>query len=187
MGLNLRRCGGLFRLLLAAVIIVLLLQSKLILRRVYPIGYYDLITKYAAEYEIDPLLVAAVIRVESKFRPDAVSAKGAVGLMQIMPETGKWIADRLNLEDVSATNLSAPAVNIRLGTWYLSDLSREFDGDLAVVLAAYNGGRGKVRQWLASERWGGGYHEIENIPFAETREFVRRVYRMYDIYGRLYG
>lgn len=169
------------------MLLLLLLQSNFVLRRIFPIAYRDLITQYAAEYGLDPLLVAAVVQVESKYRPDAVSAKGAIGLMQIMPETGEWIAGQLKLDGFTPSDLSDPATNIRLGTWYLADLNREFDGDPAVVLAAYNGGRGRVREWLASEQWGGGYHEIDNIPFAETREFVRRVYRMYGIYGRLYG
>lgn len=164
----------------------LLLNSKWFLRKVYPIHYGELISRYADQYEVDRFLVTSIIRVESGFRTGAESSKGARGLMQIMPETGRWVAREIGLEKFDDDMLFDPEVNIRVGTWYLRSLNQEFMRDRVIVLAAYNGGLGNVRSWLAEEQWTGKAEEVEQIPFPETRAYVRRVLAAYHRYKQIY-
>ena len=104
--------------------------------------------KYAAIYNVDSNLTAAVIKSESKFKHTATSHRGAVGLMQLMPETAEWIAEQLNDKSYSVEGLHEPDRNIRYGTWYLAELEREFQGNDILALAAYNAGRGNVKAWM---------------------------------------
>jgi soluble lytic murein transglycosylase len=155
------------------------------IRLFYPLEYRSLLFQYAKAQGLDPFLVAAVVRVESGFRPDATSPQGARGLMQIMPETGRWIAAQLNLP-YTPELLYDPDYNLRLGCWYLASLQREF-GDMTMALAAYNGGRNNVRQWLLEQRWTGEPHRLEQIPFQETRAYVAKVLRDHQRYRWLYA
>jgi len=154
--------------------------------QLYPLAYKSLIFTYAEANAVDPYLVAAIIRTESGFRPDATSGQGARGLMQIMPETGRWAASRLGLE-FTPDALYDPEYNIKLGTWYLAELLREFAGDPVLALAAYNGGRGNVWTWLEQRQWTGEERTLDQIPFAETRRYVARVLRDHKRYLWLYG
>lgn len=178
--------------LLAVLLVLALLASRAFLRWQYPLFYEETIWHHAELNDLDPMLVAAVIRVESRFRPDAVSSRGALGLMQVMPETGKWIAAQLGIDDFSPEMLLDPYLNIRLGTWYLRELREEFGGDTVLTLAAYNGGRGRVREWVREAGWdlsraAVGRFPSELIPYAETRTFVNRVLRDHLRYQVLYG
>jgi len=166
--------------------VYLLFHSRWYLRRVYPIHYKDVITRYSLEHDVDPFLVTAVIRVESRFRPEAVSAKGARGLMQVMPDTGKWIAGELGIGEFDPEMLYDPMTNLRVGTWYLAFLRREYSGDLVLTLAAYNAGRGNVSKWIQEKRWSGGEEDIDSIPFPETREYVKKVLHLYGKYREVY-
>lgn len=154
------------------------------MKYLYPLNYEGSIVKYAREYNVDPYLVASVIKVESNFSPEVVSSKGAVGLMQLMPTTAQWVAEKIAMEGVTPEHLKNPDLNIRIGTWYLSSLMKEFHGDLTLVLAAYNGGRGNVAQWLKSGELDGTREE--QIPFPETRNFVTKVKKSYKWYRKLY-
>lgn len=162
------------------------LRTPVVGRLVYPYPYREVIEKHASQYGVDPLLVAAVIRTESKFRPDAVSPKGALGLMQIMPSTAAWIAPNIGVAELTEEMILDPDMNVRLGAWYLSSLSQEFNGRLDVMVAAYNGGRGQVSRWLAEGVWSGEYENRSDIPFPETRLFVQKVRSAYNNYSRLY-
>ena len=114
----------------------------------YPMKHQALIAKYAQEYDLDPYFVSAVIWKESRFREDAVSSAGAVGLMQVMPETGGWISEKIGLEGYDATRLKEPEYNIRLGCWYLSYLEDKFGGDVTKSLQAITPGRtGSIAGW----------------------------------------
>lgn len=168
------------------VLLVALFQTPQVGRLYYPYRYRQDIEANAAIYGVDPYLVAAVIRVESKFNPDAVSRKGALGLMQIMPTTAEWIASQVGFSDFQEEMLLDPEVNIRLGTWYLANLAKEFDGRTDVVIAAYNGGRGQVNRWLEDGVWNGNFDERANIPFPETRNFLLKVRVTYRQYQKLY-
>jgi len=173
-------------ILLTASVIVLI-NSKWFLRLLYPLHFEEIIFKYSEFYDLDPYLVAAIIKVESKFLPGAISSKGARGLMQIMPETGRWAAEQMGLEEFSPGDLFDPETNIKIGTWYLNQLRREFNNDIDLVLAAYNGGRGNVRKWMQKKQLSFGAKNIENIPCEEKKQFVIRVKKTYRNYKRIYN
>lgn len=162
-----------------------LLFTPWIWRTIYPFPHKETIYYYARAYNLDPQLVAAVVRVESGFNPKATSPRGAVGLMQVMPETARWVSRQAGLP-FEPKQLYDPVYNIQVGTWYLAYLHQEFDGNLAMVLAAYNGGSAKVKEWVATQRWDGSLRNIDRIPFAETRDFVRKVLRDYQFYRWIY-
>lgn len=171
-------------LMLVVGLIALYNNISWFMRYLYPLKYQEHIVKYAQEYKMDPYMIAAVIKVESGFSPNVVSNKGATGLMQIMPETAMWAAEQMGMKDFNIGKLSTPETNIKIGTWYLSKLLEEFKGDTTLTLAAYNGGRGNVREWMKS----GVVKENaeDTIPFAETKDFVSKVKKAYKWYKKLY-
>ncbi|HEX6988181.1 MAG TPA: lytic transglycosylase domain-containing protein [Bacillota bacterium] len=189
-----RRGGrGPGRLLARLAVRVLLVAAVgvLLLRWAYPLPYRDVVVTHADSRGLDAALVAAVIRVESGFNPMAVSPRGARGLMQVMPATGEWVATQLGMTGFEPGDLHDVDTNIAIGTWYLADLLRTFDDDLVLALAAYNGGRGNVSRWIqdrpgASLRDGSLDQRLAEIPFPETRRFVRRVLDGYRFYQLLY-
>ncbi|HEX3011477.1 MAG TPA: lytic transglycosylase domain-containing protein [Syntrophomonadaceae bacterium] len=152
----------------------------------YPQPNRELVFTTAYEYNIDPYLVFAIIRAESKYQTGAKSAVGARGLMQIMPETAVWIASQMDMEGFTTEDLHDPDVNIRMGCWYLNSLMQEFEGRLPIVIAAYNAGRGKAKDWVASEKWDGTARNVKDIPFPETRQYVRNVLKNYQAYHAIY-
>jgi soluble lytic murein transglycosylase len=178
--------GRLFLLLVAAVLLFMAATSRPVLRLFFPIQYASLIGQAAGTYRLDPHLLAALVRVESAFNPYARSAKGALGLMQLMPETAAWIAAQRGLPRPGAAQLAEPQMNVDYGSWYLRMLLDDFRGDAILALAAYNGGRGTVRGWLGTGEWSGRRDEVDQIPFPETRAYVRRVLATWEWYKRLY-
>lgn len=176
------------KLLMLIIILALLsivLHSSLFWKLFYPLPYEEDIYRYSRQFQVDPYLVAAVMRVESKFNPRAESNRGALGLMQLMPETAQWAAQQLKV-DFEKEKLFNPQYNIMLGCWYLSNLHSEFKDDLPLVLASYNGGRGNVKQWIKNSQWSGKAHQVDQIPFMETRQFVKKVLRDYERYRLIY-
>ena len=161
----------------------------------YPIGYQSTIQVAASESNVDPLLVASVVRTESKFKPTDVSHAGAIGLMQLMPQSATWIAQQMAATgisipygaDSSTAKLAEPTLNIRLGSWYIHYLTKQFDGNQIAAVAAYNAGPKRVSEWLSDGVWNGRLEDIERIPVGETRHFVDRVFYNYDLYKRIYG
>ncbi|WP_028308320.1 lytic transglycosylase domain-containing protein [Desulfitibacter alkalitolerans] len=156
------------------------------LRLWFPYYHREAIEFYSNQYDLDPLFVASIIRVESKFDTMAESVKGAKGLMQLMPETAEWVSQQINVP-YDVQKLYEPDYNIRLGCWYLANLRNEFDNNTNLVLAAYNGGRGNVKKWIDTGVWQGDERDIDKIPFKETRDYVRRVNAAYKVYQKLYG
>lgn len=152
----------------------------------YPVKYSEYVWQYSSKYNIDPYLVLAVIKAESNFNPEAKSNKKAHGLMQIMPDTGKWIAEKTAVEGFKEEMLLEPELNIKMGCWYIDNLSKEFNRDTDLVLAAYNGGRGNVKKWLNNRKYSYDGEKLDNIPFKETDEYVKRVKTNYRIYLKLY-
>ncbi|HHW49215.1 MAG TPA: lytic transglycosylase domain-containing protein [Clostridiaceae bacterium] len=170
---------------IAMLLIVLILNNAA--KAMFPLKYKDVVYKHAVEFNIDPYLVFAIIKAESSFNPNAVSSKGAVGLMQISETTGKWGAENLNMDNYSVSDLYDPEINIRIGCWYLSRLMKEFDFQLDLVVAAYNGGSGNVNEWLKNRDYSSSGASLDKIPFKETERFLKRVKNYHAIYKRLYG
>jgi soluble lytic murein transglycosylase len=161
----------------------------------YPIRYQENIQLAAKTAQVDPLLVASVIRVESKFHSEDVSHAGAIGLMQLMPETASWIATKMQKDNANlyaatirqSRNLAEPASNIMLGSWYIHYLTDQFNGNEIAAVAAYNAGPKRVGDWLSTREWNGSLETINEIPVGETRHFVDRVFYNYALYHRIYG
>ncbi len=150
----------------------------------YPPFYDDMIRNHGAVYNVDPFLVSSVIRQESIFNPDILSPVGAVGLMQIMPYTGKYIAQQLN-EEFFVDSLTRPGFNIRYGVYYLRKLLDQFNENLVLVLASYNGGPHNAIKWYERNK-----HEefdlfVEDLLFSETRNYVKKVLGNYWTYQNL--
>ena len=142
----------------------------------YPLHYRPIVTGHARNYHLDPALLAAVIDAESKFRADARSSSGAIGLMQLLPTTAHGIAVHTGGTRFRTSDLYDPELNVRYGAWYLRHLLDRY-GDEKTALAAYNAGQTNVDRWLAS---GSG------MQFAETRAYVERVENLKGIYRNLY-
>ncbi|EHQ90371.1 lytic transglycosylase domain-containing protein [Desulfosporosinus youngiae] len=153
---------------------------------IYPYPHRTIIEKYAAQYGVDPLFVLAVIREESKFLPQSESYKGAKGLMQLMPSTAQSIAESIGDKAYTDEDLLNPEKNIQYGTWYLASLQKLFSNNRTLVIAAYNGGRGHVKEWIDTGQIDPENIRQQDIPFKETRDHVERVLNSYQKYIKLY-
>lgn len=156
------------------------------MRFVYMWPYQQEILEYSEKNRIDPFLVAAIIKNESNFEYKAVSGVGAVGLMQIMPDTGRWIAEQMGLEGYRDSDLYKTRTNIRMGCWYIGELEHEFQHNMALVMIAYNAGRGQTKEWMQQNGWDYNFNSVEAIPYPDTREYVDKVLRDRDKYYLLY-
>jgi len=153
----------------------------------YPLRYEDAIRVEARQNGLDPALVAGVIYRESKFSASSRSPRGAVGLMQVLPATARFIHSQSTGPRPMPARLGDPRVNIEYGTWYLRYLMSKY-GSEPLALAAYNGGETNLREWLARAHARGRQLRLpDDIPFPETRAFVRSVGHARDIYRRAYG
>lgn len=153
----------------------------------YPFPYRGAVLAAARADGVDPRLLLAVMRTESRFQPRAVSRAGAIGLMQLTPETAAWVAERRRLPGpFRPTDLYRPSYNIAAGSWYLAHLQAAFAGRAAAAVAAYNAGGTPVATWLGSGLWDGSLGTADVIPYPETRLFVARVLGAYAVYRLLY-
>jgi soluble lytic murein transglycosylase len=152
----------------------------------YPKAYKEEVLTYSKKYGIDPYLVFALIREESRFDTFAVSRSRARGLTQIMPRTGKGIARQLSIYSYQTKSLFNPGLNIRMGAYYLSKLLKVFGGNKHLALASYNGGPGNVAKWLKRIRYSDIDEFVESIPLRETRLYVKKVLESYWQYKKLY-
>lgn len=156
----------------------------------YPFPYRSTVENYSSRWKVDKFLAISVMKVESNFSEAAHSQSGAVGLMQIMPETAAWIAYQLGEAPEEAAqdikNLRDPETNIRYGTWYLAELEDEFKGNDVLALAAYNAGRGNVHEWMEKNHWSDNFSDVDKIPYAETRDYVKHVLHCREKYVKLY-
>lgn len=151
-----------------------------------PLRYESTIRREAARQGLDPALVAAVIKRESDWVPDARSERGAVGLMQLLPSTAEFIATHDDRPSAPPSGIDRPEVSIAYGTWYLAYLMRRF-GSTEAALAAYNAGEGNLSRWIAEAERGGRRLRIpEDVPLGETRAFVAGVRRSRSLYARAY-
>jgi soluble lytic murein transglycosylase len=153
-----------------------------------PRPYAEIVEQFARERGLDPNLVFAVMRVESVYNPRIVSSAGAIGLLQIMPRTGRLIARNIDREDFGIDDLLDPRSNIEMGTWYLASLIRRFEGCVLLAVAAYNGGPHNVRRWLREYATSMPLDAfLERIPFHQTHRYVRRVLSHWAAYRAQQG
>lgn len=175
-----RRLGVLVALVAALVgvgVYVLQADPEFVQRIRYPLRYDQIVAAHARNYDLDPALLAAVIYTESKFDADARSGAGALGLMQLLPDTARGIALRTGGAKFVVDDLFVPEVNVRYGAWYLRNLLDRY-GDERTALAAYHAGQGNVDKWRAR---GVG------IQFPETRSYVDKVERVKEVYASAYA
>ncbi len=152
----------------------------------HTVRYEDWIRKYASYYDVHPAFVAAVILRESSYDAQAVSRVEARGLMQLMPDTGEWVAGKLKMKDYTWDTLFDAETNIQMGCWYLGYLSDLFAGDPIVVACAYHAGQGNVRSWLTKYSTDGKTLTIDQIPMDDTKSYARKVLNAYAIYLQNY-
>lgn len=169
---------------LLLVVVLIFVSAPVFLRTAFPLHYDELIFEVAASHDLDPMILAAVIHVESGFRPEVVSQKGALGLMQIMPDTATWLGEQ-KAQKISPEDLFNPEANIATGAYYLKYLLGRFPTEYA-ALAAYNAGPTNARRWLDEGLWDGSYERTGQIPYEETRSYVRKVVMMRTLYALLY-
>jgi soluble lytic murein transglycosylase len=153
----------------------------------FPKAYWPDLRKYSVLNGLDPYLVASLIRQESEFNAGALSHANAVGLMQLLPKTGKSVAKQVKLKGYSAPQLYTPAVNLELGTRYFKDMVDKYNGQFEYALAAYNAGTDRVGDWLGQGHYRDPQEFVESIPFTETREYVQAILRNASVYRQLYG
>ena len=169
-------------LVLSFVITLLLVPLA---RLIYPLSYEEDIARYAQKYNIDKYLVMGIISSESNFRPDAVSHKSAIGLMQLTEDTANWCIDNLDIPE-GGNSIIDPDVNIAIGCAYIRYLIDNYDGNVRTAVAAYNAGPGNVDKWLSDIRYSETGRELTKIPFPETENYVKKVEKRTLIYAELY-
>lgn len=184
--------------LIASVCILLALLAVLTLlwvrvwqprkqRIIYPLEYREELLAASAEFEIDPCMLAALVQVESSYQADAVSPVGAIGLMQIMPETGQWLSGKIELEEEYTDEmLYDPLVNLRLGCWYLNYLLDRYDGQWQEALTAYIAGQGQVDKWLKDPALSADGKHLDVIPGQDVKEYAAKVMRFHEHYKEAY-
>lgn len=167
-----RRPARRWILLIAIGCLLLVAYAGLVgLRILYPIRFVDSLVELSESEGLDPALVASIVRAESRFKPKAVSPRGAIGLMQIMPTTGEWIAEQIGVSTATTEELFEPRRNMAFGTWYLASLLDRF-GDISTALQAYNAGPTNAERWRSTDE----------SPYPETAAYVNRVLRAVPVY-----
>ena len=181
------------KILILLIIIIILIAiykifniENIILKHLYPIKYEEYVTKYSNELNIDPMLSYAIIKTESNFKEEVRSKSGAIGLMQLMDNTAKEQAEKLNIEYTNETLLN-PEKNILLGLNYFSTLLDKFNQNYILAFTAYNAGLGNVQKWISNGTIKEDGTDIENIPFKETNMYVRKIINNYEMYKELYN
>ena len=159
-------------------------QHPAYIHSLYPFHYWDLISNWSRDRKLSPALVIGLMRQESHFEAQIRSRSGAIGLMQIMPDTGSWIA---NKKGVNSYNLDRPEDNINFGTWYLDYTHSRFGDNTMLAIASYNAGPGAIGRWVESRGLGDPDEFVNNIPYDETRDYVSKVFGNYWNYLRLYS
>lgn len=173
-------------LVIIITLCTILLNANNILKIIYRQDYSEYVEKYASENGVDSLLIYAIIKAESNFDNEAVSNKGAKGLMQLLNATASEIASNELMEYDSEHTLYNPESNIQIGVKYYANL-KEIFGNYTVALAAYNAGMGTVKKWIEQGTIKADGSDIENIPYKETNMYVRKILRDYQIYKKIYS
>lgn len=159
-------------------------QHQILLSQ-HPLKYSEYVERYANENNLDPFLVYAVIKTESSFVPTSVSNVGATGLMQIMSDTFDWIQYRLDDNETVYEDMNDPETNIRYGCYLLGYLFKLY-GNMDCAIAAYHAGPGSVSSWLKNPEYSDDGITLKDIPIADTKHYLRKIHRAYEIYKQLY-
>lgn len=160
--------------------------QNVVLEKIYPKKYAEYVYRYSEENKIDPLLTFAIIKAESNFNKNVVSSSGAIGLMQLMESTATETAENLGEALSVKEALFHPETNIKIGTSYFAHLKERYHGNELLALTAYNAGIGNVDEWIQKGTIKEDGSDIENIPYKETNNYVRKIVRDYKIYQDLY-
>lgn len=167
-------------------IFIILKPQTWFLKKIYKLEYSEYVYKYAKENDIDPYLIFSIIKAESNFQRNIESSSGAIGLMQLMETTAIEMANEIGEEVVVKEALYNPEMNIKIGTNYYAYLIKHYDGNKELALAAYNAGMGNVDKWIKEGVIKEDGSDLENIPYKETNNYVRKIIRNYRIYQSLY-
>jgi len=159
--------------------------DKIVMKKIYPLKYTEYVEKYSKEYNIDSYMIYAIIKAESNFNENAKSNSNAIGLMQIMEPTAKEIAEKIDL-NITEEQLLEPELNIQLGTKYFAGLLEKYNNNYKIAIIAYNAGIGNVDKWIKEGIIKEDGTDLENVPFKETNNYVRKILRNYEIYKGLY-
>ncbi len=185
-----RRNAGILLLMLAAFVALFVLLIPEYIRKIeYPMKYEEEIRLSAGVYGFPPSFMAAIVKTESDFDPYATSSVGARGLMQIMPDTGKWIARKLGEEqNYTDDSLYDAETSLRYGAWYLDFLLKRYDGYFVNAVAAYHSGQGTVDEWLKNENYSKDGIALTGLPdgASQTKHYVDKVRKAYEYYQEAY-
>ena len=174
-------------ILFSIILIILILKPQnWFLKKMYKLEYSEYVYKYAEEYNVDPLYIFSIIKAESNFHRNIESSSGAIGLMQLMEATAIEMANEIGEEVVVKEALYNPEINIKIGTRYYAYLLEHYNGNEQLAFASYNAGIGNVDRWIKEGIIKEDGSNLENIPFKETNNYVRKVVRNYKIYKKLY-
>lgn len=179
------KLAGMLATVVLIVFMAVFFAGRSMFRALYPMEYSETVSTYAAQYDVPPALLYAVIHTESGFRADAVSEVGALGLTQITPETFRWLQTKTG-ETLPDTALYEPETAIRYGALFYSLLLSEFDNDWQTAAAAYHAGRGQVNAWLANPEYSADGKTLTTTPSKATNHYVSKVLRAVNIYYHLY-
>jgi len=153
----------------------------------YPRGYREIVRAYSKKYNVDEYLVYSIMREESRFQKNAVSPANAIGLMQLLPSTARNTARQVGISGFNFDMLNIPRINIELGIYYFKKVLDEFNGDIHLALASYNAGPHRAADWMVRFPNSQKDEFVEEIPFRETRNYIRRILRSYGAYKAIYG
>ena len=173
-------------LIFIILICIIFKPQNWILKKIYKLEYSEHVNKYAEENNLDPFFVFAIIKAESNFNRNVESSSGAIGLMQLMESTAIEMANEIGQEVVIKEALYNPEINIKIGTSYYAYLLKRYENNEYLALAAYNAGMGNVDSWIKKGIIKEDGSDIENIPYKETNNYVRKIIRDYKIYKELY-
>ncbi|MDR2514399.1 MAG: lytic transglycosylase domain-containing protein [Christensenellaceae bacterium] len=179
--------GGLALLFLALALFWAFVWAPQRQKIVFPLRFEEEIRAAAGEFSVHPCLLAGLIYCESSFRPEIESAAGALGLTQIMPKTGEWLAEKIEIRDYEPSMLLDPAVNVRMGAWYLGYLLGRYGGRPREALTAYIAGQGQVDAWLEDKNLSKDGLSLDEIPGKDVKEYAEKVLRAYAQYLEIYG
>ena len=152
-------------------------------RALFPLPFYQSITNWAKHYKLNPLLIMSVMRQESRFENSSESPVGATGIMQVMPITGEWISNQMNIKHYHLNDLND---NIFLGVWYLDYTHKKYNNNSLLAVASYNAGPNNVSNWVKQYKTQDPDLFVEEIPFKETKNYVKSVFSNYWNYLRIY-